>query len=97
MAPILIIRPVLTEKLTALGEKRQYAFEVPLSANKIEIGKAIEKKFNVTVTSVRTMRVRGKMKTQMTRRGRFQGQTSAWKKALVTLKDGDAIELFTNA
>ena len=93
----IIIRPVLTEKLTSLGEKRQYAFEVPLVANKIEIGKAIEKRFKVKVTSVRTMRVRGKVKTQLTRRGRFKGQTNSWKKALVTLKEGDTIDLFTNA
>lgn len=93
----IIIRPVLTEKITALTEKRQYAFEVPLTANKVEIGKAVEKRFNVKVTSIRTMRVQGKAKTQLTRRGRFQGRTRTWKKALITLKEGDTIDLFTNA
>lgn len=93
----LIVRPIVTEKITALADRRQYAFEVPESANKIEIGKAVEKRFKVKVTSVRTMRVGGKRKTQMTRRGRFQGSTQSWKKALVTLKEGDTIDLFTNA
>ncbi len=93
----IIIRPILTEKITALGQKRQYAFEVPVTANKVEIGKAVEKRFNVTVTSIRTMRVLGKAKMQLTRRGRFQGRTRSWKKAMVTLKEGDTIDLFTNA
>lgn len=92
----IIIRPILTEKITAMQEKRQYAFEVPTSSNKIEIGKAVEKRFNVKVTSVRTLRVHGKAKVQLTRRGRFDGRKRSWKKAFVTLKDGDKIDLFTN-
>ena len=96
MADILV-RPILTEKITRLQENRQYAFEVPYSANKIDIEHAVEKKFRVTVTSVRTQRVRGKEKVQLTRRGRFQGRTRGWKKALVTLKQGDKIDFFENA
>jgi large subunit ribosomal protein L23 len=92
-----LIRPIITEKMTELGEKRQYAFEVPLSANKIVVGKAIEKKFNVKVTSVRTVLVKGKHKSQMTRGGRFEGFTKTWKKAIVTLKEGDKIDYFGNA
>ena len=92
-----IRRPVLTEKINALKDKRQYAFEVDVDSNKIEIAKAIEKRFNVKVTSIRPMRVQGKAKTQLTRRGRFQGRTRTWKKALITLKEGDTIDLFTNA
>jgi large subunit ribosomal protein L23 len=95
MADILV-RPILTEKITRLQENRQYAFEVPFSANKIDIEHAVEKKFRVTVTSVRTQRVRGKEKVQLTRRGRFQGRTRSWKKALVTLKQGDKIDFFEN-
>ena len=95
MADILV-RPILTEKVTRLQESRQYAFEVPSSANKIDIEQAVEKKFKVTVTSVRTQRVRGKEKVQLTRRGRFQGRTRSWKKALVTLKEGDKIDFFEN-
>jgi large subunit ribosomal protein L23 len=92
----ILIRPIITEKMTELGEKRQYAFEVPISVNKIEVGKAIEKKFNVKVTSIRTVLVKGKRKSQMTRRGRFEGHTKTWKKAIVTLKEGDKIDYFGN-
>jgi len=95
MADILL-RPIITEKMTLLGESRQYAFEVPMRANRIEIEKSVEKKFNVKVTSVRTMIVKGKQKTQMTRRGRFEGRTKTWKKAIVTLKEGDKIDYFGN-
>jgi large subunit ribosomal protein L23 len=89
-------RPIVTEKMTALQEKGTYAFEVVPTANKIEIARAVEKKFNVTVLNVRTVNYRGKTKTQMTRRGRFSGRTSAWKKAIVRLKEGDRIEFFQN-
>lgn len=94
--PQIIIRPILTEKVTALQEKRQYAFEVLGGVNKIEIGKEIAKRFKVSVTSIRTMWVHSKSKQQLTRRGRFEGRTKTWKKALVTLKEGDKIDLFTN-
>lgn len=92
----IIARPILTEKMTKLQEARQYAFEVPYSANKIEIEHAVEKRFKVTVTSVRTQRVKGKEKVQLTRRGRFAGRKRNWKKALVTLKTGDKIDFFEN-
>jgi large subunit ribosomal protein L23 len=95
MASILL-RPIITEKMTELGDKRQYAFEVPSSVNKIEIGKAVEKKFNVAVTSIRTVIVKGKTKSQMTKRGRFEGRSKTWKKAIVTLKQGDKIDYFGN-
>lgn len=93
----IIARPILTEKMTKLQEARQYAFEVPASANKIEIEQAVQKKFRVTVTSVRTQRIKGKEKVQLTRRGRFAGRKRNWKKALVTLKAGDKIDFFENA
>ncbi len=93
----ILIRPIITEKMTKLGEKQQYAFEVPMTVNKIEVGKAVEKKFNVKVTSVRTILVKGRRKSQMTRRGRFEGYTKTWKKAIVTLKEGDKIDYFGNA
>jgi len=89
-------RPIVTEKMTALQEKGQYAFEVDINANKIAIAQAVEKKFNVTVLDVRTSRHKGKSKSQMTRRGRFPGRTPAWKKAIVRLKEGDKIEFFQN-
>ena len=89
-------RPIVTEKITGLQDARQFAFEVPIEANKIEIAKAVEKKFKVTVVSVRTMTVKGKRKTQLTRRGRFEGRKNTWKKAVVTLKEGDKIDYFEN-
>jgi large subunit ribosomal protein L23 len=90
-------RPLVTEKITGLQDQRQYAFEVVPDANKIEIAKAVENKFKVTVLSVRTLTVKGKRKTQLTRRGRFEGRTNTWKKAIVTLKEGDKIDYFENA
>ncbi|HTP80776.1 MAG TPA: 50S ribosomal protein L23 [Bacteroidota bacterium] len=90
----ILVRPIITEKMTTLQDARQYSFEVPDHSNKIEIGKAVEKRFNVKVVSVRTMRVHGKRKMQLTRRGRFEGKTRSWKKAIVTLKAGDKIDYF---
>jgi large subunit ribosomal protein L23 len=92
----IIYRPIVTEKISNLQEKGIYAFEVHLDANKIEIARAVEKKFNVKVMNVRTMNIKGKTKTQMTKRGRFEGKTSHLKKAIVTLKEGDKIDLFAN-
>jgi large subunit ribosomal protein L23 len=90
----IIKQPLITEKMSMLQSKRQYAFEVDIDANKIEIQKAIEMKFNVDVESVRTVRVKGKRKTQLTRRGRFEGRKANWKKAIVTLKEGQEIDFF---
>ena len=88
-------RPLLTEKALNLQERnRQYAFEVLRDANKIEIKYAVETKFDVTVEGVRTVVVKGKRKRMNTRRGLTFGKRSTWKKAVVTLKEGDKIELF---
>ena len=92
----IIYRPIVTEKMTNLQDKGYYAFAVDPRSNKIEIARAVEKRFNVTVTNVRTMNIKGKTKTQMTRKGRFVGKRSHFKKAIVTLKEGDKIELFAN-
>ncbi|MBI1804904.1 MAG: 50S ribosomal protein L23 [Ignavibacteriae bacterium] len=92
----IVFRPIVTEKLTNLQDKGTYAFEVDPRANKIEIARAISKKFNVTVIDVRTMNYKGKAKTQMTRRGRFEGKTTHFKKAIVILKEGESINLFEN-
>jgi large subunit ribosomal protein L23 len=88
----ILIQPLLTEKMTELSSKRQYAFKVNEQINKIEIAKAVEKKFSVEVVSVRTLIVKGKRKTQLTRRGRVEGKRSDWKKAIVTLKEGQTID-----
>jgi large subunit ribosomal protein L23 len=87
-------QPLITEKMSMLASKRQYSFEVDINANKIEIQQAIEKKFNVDVESIRTIRMKGKKKTQLTRRGRFEGRRPHWKKAIITLKEGQEIDFF---
>ena len=92
----ILIQPLLTEKMTELTAKRQYAFKVDQNSNKITIAKAVEKKFNVSVTSVRTANVKGKIKSQMTKRGRVAGKRSDWKKAIVTLKEGQTIDFLAN-
>lgn len=90
-----LIKPLLTEKMTHLStETGKYGFLVALSANKIEIAKAIEKKFNVEVINVNTINIKGKTKTQFTKKGRFVGKTNDVKKALVTLKKDQKIDLF---
>ena len=93
----IIYRPLVTEKISKMQDKGLYAFEVALKANKIDIARAIQKKFNVTVVNVRTMNYKGKTKSQMTRKGKFVGKTSHYKKAIITLKQGDKIDLFENA
>ena len=93
MKSLIIKRPILTEKMTALGDKRQYAFEVAITANKIEIAKAIEKRFSVNVESIRTIRYKGKLKTHFTKKGRFTGNRPDWKKAIVTLVKNQSIDL----
>ena len=86
--------PQMSEKTLSLKEEaNQFAFEVDPRANKIQIKESIEKSFKVSVLKVRTMNVRGKKK----RLGRYQGLKSSWKKALVTLKEGDTIEYFEGA
>jgi len=92
----IIYRPLVTEKSSSVQEKGIYAFEVALDANKISIARAVEKKFNVKVMNVRTMNLKGKSKSQMTKKGKFEGRTSHYKKAIVTLKEGDKIDLFAN-
>ena len=86
-----IIRPLLTEKNAALKENQnRVVFEVATDANKIEIKKAVEEAFQVSVKSVNVLNVRGKLK----RLGRNMGRRRDWKKAIVTLKEGSTIEFF---
>ncbi len=88
-------KPIITEKMTLLQEqKNQYAFEVDIRANKIDIVNAIQKKFNVKVDSVRTVVLKGKHKSQFTKRGRFEGFKADRKRALVTLMKDNKIDLF---
>lgn len=92
----IIHRPIVTEKITALQDKHQYAFEVDPDANKVEIARAIAKQFRVTVLNVRTMMNKGKSKSQLTRKGKFTGRTRHYKKAIITIKEGEKIEFFEN-
>lgn len=96
MSSDILIQPMVTEKLTRLMEEGHYAFRVRQNANKLEIRNAIESRYpGVQVKEVRTMIVRGKRRSQFTRRGRVQGRTASYKKALVTLKPGsEEIDFF---
>lgn len=86
-----IVRPLLTEKSTQqLDAQNAYTFVVSKEANKIEIASAVEKQFGVKVKAVRTMRYAGKDR----RVGKYVGRRASWKKAVVTLQDGDTIEIF---
>ena len=86
-----VLTPVITEKSTIVAENNQIVFEVPVSANKTEIKAAVEQLFNVSVTAVNTILTKGKTKRF---RGRL-GRRNDVKKAIVTLKDGDTIDIAT--
>lgn len=86
----ILIRPLITEKITSLMQDNKYTFEVPLKANKVEIRQAVEQVFKVKVLNVNTIRVMGKTK----RMGRTQGKRSDYKKAIVKLAPGERIEFF---
>ncbi|HRO38708.1 MAG TPA: 50S ribosomal protein L23 [Flavobacteriales bacterium] len=93
----IIIRPLITEKMTAQSEKEgRYGFVVDRRSNKVEIRSAVEQQFNVKVTGVRTMIVRGKERTRYTKSNILRGSTSTWKKAIVTLAEGETIDLYSN-
>ncbi|NMB45345.1 MAG: 50S ribosomal protein L23 [Firmicutes bacterium] len=86
----IIRRPVVSEQTMALMEQNKYTFVVDLNATKPQIREAVEQAFNVTVEKVNTMRVTGKKR----RMGRYEGKRPDWKKAIVTVKEGQRIELF---
>lgn len=91
----ILISPLVTEKMANLtADHVKFGFLVNPKANKIEIAKAIEKKFEVHVVNVRTMNHPGKMRTQFRKGGKFEGRTAKFKKAIVTLKEGETIEIF---
>jgi large subunit ribosomal protein L23 len=89
-------RPVITEKNTMLMELGQYSFVVARDANKIQIKEAVERAFNVDVIAVNVMNVRGKERRRSSKQSRRQsvGRTPSWKKAIVTLKEGQSIDIF---
>jgi large subunit ribosomal protein L23 len=92
-----LIKPIVTEKMTELGENRnQFGFIVDKRANKIAIKKAIEEMYDVSVVNINTMRYGGKTKSRFSKTGIIQGKTSSYKKALVTLAEGDSIDFYSN-
>lgn len=90
-------RPILTEKAAALGEKAsRYAFVVDTNANKIQIRTAVEAMYGVTVESVNTLVVAGKVRMRGTKSGFTVGRTNRYKKAIVTLAKGETIDFYSN-
>ena len=86
-------KPLITEKATKVGHLNQYVFEVAPDANKLQIRAAIKQMFDVDAVSVRTVRTKGKVKSRMTRQGLQIGRTNLKKKAYVTLKEGQTIDI----
>jgi len=92
----IIKKPVLTEKASLLTEKlNRYAFKVDHRANKIQIKQAVEQMFGVTVLAVNTMMVSGKAKSRYTKAGFVSGKTNKYKKAVITIKDGETIDFYS--
>lgn len=92
-----IIKPLVTEKMTGITEKlNQFGFIVRPEANKLQIKEEIEALYDVNVVSVNTMRYAGKSKSRYTRTGLVRGRSNAFKKAIVTLKEGETIDFYSN-
>lgn len=92
-----LVKPLITEKMTALSEKLgSYGFVVNRKANKVEIKDAVEKFYGVTVSSVNTMVLPGKKRSRNTKSKFIVGRTSAYKKAIVTLAEGETIDFYSN-
>jgi large subunit ribosomal protein L23 len=93
----ILLKPIVTEKMTAQGDKyNRYGFVVARKANKLQIKKAVEELYGVTVESVNTMCYAGKIKIRNTRTGLQKGKTVATKKAVITLAEGNTIDFYSN-
>ena len=93
----ILIKPIVTEKMTDQGEKlNSYGFVVDKNANKVQIKQAVEELYEVNVTSVNTMQYAGKSKVRFTRSGVQSGRTAGYKKAIVTIAEGEAIDFYSN-
>ncbi len=93
----IIIRPIITEKMTADSENfNRYGFIVDPKANKIEIAKAVKEMYGVSVVKVNTMNYAGKKKSRYTKAGVISGQTNAYKKAIVQVAEGESIDFYNN-
>ena len=94
---IIIKKPVITEKMTAISEKlNRYAFIVDVRANKLQIKQAVQDLYGVQVAAVNTLRYDGKLKSRYTKAGLVEGKRDAFKKAIVTLAKGETIDFFSN-
>ncbi|WP_250631163.1 50S ribosomal protein L23 [Rhodoflexus caldus] len=89
-----LIKPLITEKISLQNEKGVFGFQVALKANKVEIKKAVEEMYGVNVKDVRTIIVAGKNKSRFTKRGFVSGRTPKYKKAIVQLAEGEMIDFF---
>ena len=97
MATEILVQPVISEKMTGLGEKlNRVAFIVNKKANKIEIKSAVESMYGVKVAAVNTMVNVGKKKSRFTRGGVIAGKTGSFKKAIITLAEGETIDFYSN-
>ncbi|TVR71460.1 MAG: 50S ribosomal protein L23 [Marinilabiliales bacterium] len=93
----IIKKPIITEKMTNLGEKlNRYGFIVDKKANKIQIKKAVEEMYDVRVDAVNTIIYGGKSKSRYTKTGMIHGKTGSFKKAIVTLAEGEVIDFYSN-
>lgn len=93
----ILLKPIVTEKMTSQGDKfNRYGFIVAKNANKLQIKKAVEDLYGVTVSDVNTMRYGGKIKSRNTKSGLLVGKTSAKKKAVITLAEGSKIDFYSN-
>lgn len=90
-----LVRPLVTEKVSALNEKGKYGFVVEKTANKIEIKQEIEEMYGVNVLSVNTMRYQGKQKMRYTKSRIISGRRPSFKKAIVTLAEGEVIDFYS--
>ncbi|MEP2668286.1 MAG: 50S ribosomal protein L23 [Cyclobacteriaceae bacterium] len=89
-------KPLVTEKVSALNEKGKYGFLVDSDANKVEIKKAVEKMYGVNVEKVNTMNVMGKYKSRYTKAGVLSGRMPSYKKAIITVAEGEVIDFYSN-
>ncbi|MBI9054238.1 MAG: 50S ribosomal protein L23 [Bacteroidales bacterium] len=93
----ILLKPIVTEKMTMQGEDlNRYGFVVDNRANKLQIKEAVEEMYSVTVNSVNTMRYLGKKKSRFTKSGVIEGRGKSFKKAIVTLADGEKIDFYSN-
>jgi large subunit ribosomal protein L23 len=93
----IIVKPLITEKMTAMGEKlKRYGFVVEKRANKLQIKNAVQELYGVEVAAVNTINYSGKLKSRFSKTGVISGKTKAFKKAIVTLAEGETIDFFSN-